>query len=680
MADLDKLIYFSCPDGCGQLGVACSIRMILDDAPFICESCGCEFHGRDFPGWLLNAACGTEQKKSPEYEIMVMLFAYLRANGSCPSETVLSQLLRADRALWKLFPAEKIPPSDMLCLLEEEEEFRSRLDCSRLDCAHFVALITSRPDLLERPDFARFCNWDNLSSLQWKKLLIAVPASKILHEHCDWSKIRETDWEKILRDGKNVFAIAVYHVGHGKEIASSLEKFPGIEKYIKWEKIEVAEWLSLLEKFPRSVKKCPWNKVYEYIVRLPPGRRSSLKEQFPQLWNKRSELVKLADWPELQKLPKEKYYTVLDFFDWEDFFDYPALSQTERIELFSRHPQFAERFGWNNIPSEEKVRMAVRCADFGNYYGWDKFSEDEMLNILKEKPDYLRYFDSEHFNRNVWMKLSLLNEAFADKSSLNFFDYLLFRKFDSKIICAKITFAWHFIISILTFAGIGYLMLDGPCGFKALWAESRVNAFTAAAVYLALSILWSAMHAWLFSGRTPFLLTVVSSIAGALLASVQFFYTFFLAKISLSNYICWGILFLLVFLFIAMRLSDGELFVDNESGLVALTVFYIPALLLSVAICQPCFHWQYVRVCEQMEHSARPFRSARLFYLQAALASDPKTQTLIREAKQAVQNGNYKAGKELFDKIPGIYASAPEIKKLADELEILRQNQLQRKN
>ena len=676
MADLDKLIYFSCPDGCGQIGVACSIRMILDDAPFFCESCGCEFHGKDFPDWLANAACGPEQSKSPEYEIMVTLFSYLHANGTCPSANIISQLIAADRALWKLFPAEKLAPADILNLLQEEE-FRSRLDCSRLDCACFTGLLTSRPDLLvSMPELASFCHWDELTSTEWAMLLTALPDSKLLQTHCDWEKIKEPDWKKILRNGKNDFAIAVYRVRHGRSIITSIKKFPELQTHINWAAVTAVEWLNSLVEFPQFVNKFPWSKMYDYIVGLPPEQRRSFKEQFPELWKKKSEILSRADFPELLKLSAEKYYTVLDYFDWEDFFDYPSLSREDRIDLFSKHPQFAERFGWDNIPSDEKVLMAVRCAEFGKYYGWNKFTEEETLNILKEKPDWLRYFESANFSRSFWMKLGQLNETFSDRFQLNFFDYLLFRKFDSKKLCAKITFAWHFVISLMAFAGLGYLMLDGPCGFKAFWTGSHANAFMAAAVYFTLSILWSWIHAWVYSGRTPFFLTVVSALFGAGLAAVQFFYTLFLSKITLSNYVSWAIVSMLVLVLIMMRSSNGELFDDNKSGIAALGFFYLPALLISIVICQPCFHWQYLRVYGQLERSARPFRSASQYYLQKALKSDAETQALIGEFDQALKKGDYEAGKDLFARIPSIYASAQEIKKLAEDLEILRKNQL----
>ena len=367
MIDLEKFIDFSCPDNCGQIAVGCSLRMILDDGTFFCESCGCEFRGSDYPRWLAAASCSADQKRAPEYGAMVALYAYRHAGGGPPAKNIISALLKADRSLWKLFPPDKLP-ADLQATLIDDAEFRSRLDYSRLTGEQIVSLLAARPGLLaEKPELEGILRWEMLTSLQWAKLLIAAPDSLPLRKHCVWRKIIDADWEKIIRDGKNDYALAVYRVRRGTEVAASIKKYPELKKYIPWTRIPMPEYLNLLAEFPQFVKKCPWQKLYEYIVSLPAEQQQSIKDRYPQLWEKRSEVLTYVDFSEnseLQKLPADQYYTVVDFFDWEEFFDYAALSPDERLDLFVKHPQFGECFGLDNLSAGEKARLARLRADF----------------------------------------------------------------------------------------------------------------------------------------------------------------------------------------------------------------------------------------------------------------------------------------------------------------------------
>ena len=109
MIDLDKFLYFNCPDECGQLAIPCSLRMILNNDVFFCDACGCEFQASVYPQWLPNAVCAENDSNSMIHkDIMVVLYSYLYGNGPCPAENVISQLLQADLNLWTLFPIDKI--------------------------------------------------------------------------------------------------------------------------------------------------------------------------------------------------------------------------------------------------------------------------------------------------------------------------------------------------------------------------------------------------------------------------------------------------------------------------------------------------------------------------------------------------------------------------------------------
>ena len=120
----------------------CSLRMILNKDVFLCEACGCEFYGEDFPEWLLHAAHKRGSDIQPgdfsdntnlddiirsldhmnkifdeafddamtfddTLAAMISLYSYFYNKGDCPSEEIQAQLLRADCSLRQFFPAGK---------------------------------------------------------------------------------------------------------------------------------------------------------------------------------------------------------------------------------------------------------------------------------------------------------------------------------------------------------------------------------------------------------------------------------------------------------------------------------------------------------------------------------------------------------------------------------------------
>jgi hypothetical protein len=242
-------------------------------------------------------------------------------------------------------------------------------------------------NLKTHPELHPFCNWSKLKSKDWCDLLIAFPRESTYREHCDWRKLTPAAWYKILQDGKNTFAIAVYNALNGQKVLSLLKNHPEVKPYIAWEKIAVPDWFDLLAQDPRLAEHCPWEKVAQYIMDLPPENRQSLQSTHRRLWKKHIDLIPSVDFSKLQRLSTEQYYTVLDFFDWEECFDYRSLSQSERIDLFAAHPQFAEKFDFENIPSEEKTDIALRSQDFCKLYGWNNFTCEEISRIIDYNTD-----------------------------------------------------------------------------------------------------------------------------------------------------------------------------------------------------------------------------------------------------------------------------------------------------
>lgn len=785
MPILDDVINFSCPAECGQLAVPCSLRMILNNEIFFCEACGFEFQPSEFPRWLPGASCARTDKDSAAKEMMCALYSYLYAGGPCPSESIISQLLKEDLTLWRLFPVSRIAISDIPALLDNEEflagldfelldggkiaellslkpDFAAKCDLNKLTAANWIDLILKQPQLAGKcpwetlvsniisqnvsvkitqknshkifqyfpyktdprfqqklcgsaethslpgstgeffavvdffdfykhvdwkqftpadllsaaqkyhlilthypfdssnltnfdwntfplseemefpavlrpvfelqtgkrvvanlknnPKLSSCCNWSKLKSRDWVDLLIAFPRESTYREHCDWRKLTEAAWYKILQDGKNTFAVAVYNALNGQKVLSLLKNHPEVKPYIAWEKIAVPDWFDLLAQDPRLAEHCPWEKVAQYIMHLPPENRQSIKSTHRRLWKKHTELIPFVDFTKLQTLSTGQYYAILDFFDWEDCFDYRSLSRSERIDLFVAHPQFAEKFGFENIPSEEKISMAIRSAEFCERYGWQNFTNEEISSVISSMPDFLPEFQ-KHCPAKKWRELVNSDEYIAGKYKLSFWDYLFFRKFTPVKLCSKISFVWHSLISLAGFSLFAYWQFDGPCGLKALSRQADAVIWLPVTVYILLAIIWSRIHARLFSGYVSFRYTVISAVSGVLLAAMQWYYTFFLSVISVENYICWGITLFVLFIMLGDRDKKLAPDFDNKKGLHFVLWFYLPAILATFLICQPFTGNQMRQLAEQLKSSSRPFYSAANYY--QAKAADP---------------------------------------------------------
>jgi hypothetical protein len=351
---------------------------------------------------------------------------------------------------------------------------------------------------------------------------------------------------------------------------------------------------------------------------LPPENRQSLQSTHRRLWKKHIDLIPSVDFSKLQRLSTEQYYTVLDFFDWEECFDYRSLSQSERIDLFAAHPQFAEKFGFENIPSEEKTDIALRSQEFCKLYGWNNFTCEEISRIIDYNTDYLTCFE-KNCSPKKWRELVNANSDVASQYKLTFFDYLFYRRFTSEELHSKISRFWHFYISIAGFSLFAYWQFDGPCGLKALSRQADAKILLPVTVYILLAILWSRLHARLFSGFVSFWYTVISALSGVCLAGLQWKYTFFLSVLSVKNYICWGITLFALFIMLGDRDKKLDPDFDNKKGLHFLMWCYLPAILATFLICHPLSRKQMLDLAEQLRNSSRPFYSAADHYQKKAV-------------------------------------------------------------
>ena len=846
--DLERTIDFSCPNECGQIATACSLRKILENSPFSCEACGFEFYGADYPEWLDHASFAPDDRKTRELKkAMVTVYSFLYDSESCPNEKPLNQLLAKQKDLWKLFPQEKLAQLD-LSGLADDKDFLSSFDFKLLSNAGIVRLLSTHPVLLGRcsldqltgdnwleliaahPEFAalaswdriftviteksqpaavsqeqtdtifnnfpykkdfrfgpppknpanaspalflqsdvfwavvnyfrfekyvdwnsfspaelslffrkypsllnvypftstnldkfdwnsfstadwnsickknllpkallpvylvgtgqkvadclkqdprldKFCNWQAMKSSEWVSLLTAFPDDRVWLKHCNWIKIKKADWDKILSDKKNDYAISIYNVYHGKKIAFSLQKYPDLESFVNWYLAEIPDLLELYATVPRLIKKCPWDKMYDHITSLPKAQRQSIRQQYPALWEKRLELLEHINQRELDKLPAGKYHTILDFFDWEEAIDFSGLSSAQKIDLFSLHPEFGERFGWEKLSSDEKVQLAVRSAEFGNRYGWNRFTaEDEIYRILKEKPEYLCHFDSKHFSRSLWKRLlETKKEELAVHYPLGFWDYLLFRSFDSYKLCSKVSYRWNFFLSLAAFAFFLYYSYDHPCGLRALWTESHGRAVSAVSIYALIAVVWSSINAWIFSGRTPFFTTLISAFFGSWLVTVQYNATFFCSIFTLPNYLAGGIFLFVLIVLCLLKLQDKDLFYNNETGILGVIFSYLLPLLLSLLFCCPLWHSRYLSTSERLRNSPRPFYAASGYYLEKAFLTDRTAQKALTKVRDAIKASDYQSGKQAFDEIAPVYSALPVVKDLKTKLDEVQQ-------
>jgi hypothetical protein len=202
---------------------------------------------------------------------------------------------------------------------------------------------------------------------------------------------------------------------------------------------------------------------------------------------------------------------------------------------------------------------------------------------------------------------------------LTFFDYLFYRRFTSEELHSKISRFWHFYISIAGFSLFAYWQFDGPCGLKALSRQADAKILLPVAVYILLAIIWSRLHARLFSGFVSFWYTVISALSGVCLAGLQWKYTFFLSKLSAENYICWGITALALLIMNGDRKNRRYDDFDNIKGLKRLMMVYLPAMLATFLICQPFTGNQMRQLAEQLKSSSRPFYSAADHYQKKAV-------------------------------------------------------------
>ena len=103
--------------------------------------------------------------------------------------------------------------------------------------------------------FAKHCDWDDLSSYDWACLLRAQPR---FAEHCDWNKLAGWSWSRLLRNQ------------------------PRFAEYCAWNTLDGWAWSSLLRHQPRFAEHCAWDKLngeaWDYLLGVQPRFAEHRKE------------------------------------------------------------------------------------------------------------------------------------------------------------------------------------------------------------------------------------------------------------------------------------------------------------------------------------------------------------------------------------------------------------------
>lgn len=213
--DIDRELTIAGPCECGQLAVACSIRMILEKELFCCEACGSEFYGEEYPAFSENILSAAKTKKDKQLLSDIKeLYSFIYGGSSCVAGDLLKRLLKNHPQYTELFPFSVWSGEMILDRLESDKTFAE-----------------------EFPEkYADDCPWENFTSQDWLKLFAINVA---LSEKCNkWQEFTSGEWLQIKRQFWMLYSTYFN------------KKTLGTEAYLKL----VAEEPALLEKLASDVR------------------------------------------------------------------------------------------------------------------------------------------------------------------------------------------------------------------------------------------------------------------------------------------------------------------------------------------------------------------------------------------------------------------------------------------
>ena len=363
MMDIDKELFITCPEECGQFAVTCSFRRILENHSFLCEACGCEFQGASYPAWLNTAShCPLDPLDMQLFKDMQSLYAYLFAGGNCPSADFLEQLLLSYPQYWRLFPSESIPDAVVLKLMATDAVFVRDVDFSTLSEANWLEYLGINPA------FADKCPWDRVSRYvvqSNQELPAALLQQKELIFEKSGLKMDKAFSSRASRQRCNLFNPIVF--------AKKMQW----ETHLNWKAFGVEELFSAFQLYPELLKDYPFTK--ENVIQF------AWKRYDPSNWEKViNDIPPQSPLHDIYSLVSGKNVGIIlqNNPQWERYCNWRRISADDWLLMLREFPQWKAHCPWRIFNSEQWLFLLKTDLDYGRHCPWGIFSYVEWHEIF----------------------------------------------------------------------------------------------------------------------------------------------------------------------------------------------------------------------------------------------------------------------------------------------------------
>ena len=181
--DINRELTIAGPCECGQLAVACSIRMILEKELFYCEACGTEFSGDEYPSFFEGTVSNIQTEDERQlFSYMKQLYSFIYGATNQIAGDFLSKLLKDHPQYMELFPFSVLPGSMIIARLESDESFAKEFTQKHADD----------------------CPWMNFKIQDWLKIFSLFPEMAVKCER--WNDFTAKQWCQIKSSSYSVYA------------------------------------------------------------------------------------------------------------------------------------------------------------------------------------------------------------------------------------------------------------------------------------------------------------------------------------------------------------------------------------------------------------------------------------------------------------------------------------------
>ena len=408
--NIDKELLVTCPDECGQIAVACSLRMILDNQSFICDACGCEFQGTIYPTWLSVALHNRlDQTDLKLFQDMQVLYAYLYAGGTCPSNDFLESLLLSNPQYWQLFPVNNLPVGSIVKLIATDAHFAQSFDYSTLSNSNWLELLGLEPS------FAFKCPWTEVSRyvVESKK---ALPSA--LHQNSEKIFANSglgTDKKfssSAAEEKYNIFSPIVFankmkwmeHLNWDafriEDIFSAFQVDPKLLNYypftnenvdsFNWSQYDTTNWIQAINVIPRH---SPLAKIHS--LRYGNDVEAILKDN-PQ-W------AKYCDWSKISA--DDWLHMVLDSSPWASHCQWNIFNSSQWLSILKNKPEHASHCSWDVFKFPEWLELFKFDISYARHCDWSRFTSRNWVKILQLYPEFSAHCNWKTIDSDDWKKI-----------------------------------------------------------------------------------------------------------------------------------------------------------------------------------------------------------------------------------------------------------------------------------